>query len=156
MLFSDEVHFDLHGNVNCQNMWCYSETNPKVTREEPLHSPYSTVWYALSGTTITGPHFFEDETGANVTITTEQCFIMLKTFFIPKLQCKWLPCARSGFNKMGPPATQPLTYSTSCNPNFTLNFLPVDTEKSRPEIVVLFPLGPIKGCGLHHPTNLSS
>ncbi len=39
VLFSDGAHFNLHGYVNHQNMWYYSETNPC---EKPLlMSPYS-------------------------------------------------------------------------------------------------------------------
>jgi hypothetical protein len=101
VFFSDEAHFDLHGNVNRQNMRYYAETNPKVTREKPLHSPRVTVWCALNATTIIGPYFFEDETGANVTVNSERYLHMLKAFFLPELKRKRIPLRKVWFQQDG-------------------------------------------------------
>ncbi|GFV42432.1 transposon Ty3-G Gag-Pol polyprotein [Trichonephila clavipes] len=47
ILFSDEAHFWLNGYVNKQNCRIWSEANPKVYVETPLHSEKLTVWCAL-------------------------------------------------------------------------------------------------------------
>ncbi|GFT62309.1 hypothetical protein TNCV_4717091 [Trichonephila clavipes] len=44
---NDEAHFWLNGYVNKQNCRIWSETNPQVYAETPLHSEKLTVWYAL-------------------------------------------------------------------------------------------------------------
>ncbi|GFU42798.1 uncharacterized protein TNCV_3139831 [Trichonephila clavipes] len=47
ILFSDEVHFWLNGYVNKQNCHIWSEANPQVYAETPLHPEKLTVWCAL-------------------------------------------------------------------------------------------------------------
>ncbi|GFU47638.1 putative DD41D transposase [Trichonephila clavipes] len=47
ILFSDEAHFWLNGYVNKQNCRIWSETNPQVYVETPLHPEKLTVWCAL-------------------------------------------------------------------------------------------------------------
>ncbi|GFY07099.1 hypothetical protein TNCV_4903411 [Trichonephila clavipes] len=47
ILFSDEAHFWLHGYVNKQNCRIWSEANPQVYVETPLHPEKLTVWCAL-------------------------------------------------------------------------------------------------------------
>ncbi|GFX38080.1 putative transposable element [Trichonephila clavipes] len=47
ILFSDEAHFWLNGYVNKQNCRIWSETNPQVCVETPLHPEKLTVWCAL-------------------------------------------------------------------------------------------------------------
>ncbi|GFW43789.1 hypothetical protein TNCV_4771381 [Trichonephila clavipes] len=47
ILFSDEVHFWLNGYVNKQNCRIWSEANPQVYVETPLHPEKLTVWCAL-------------------------------------------------------------------------------------------------------------
>ncbi|GFX91857.1 uncharacterized protein TNCV_3576871 [Trichonephila clavipes] len=47
ILFSDEAHFWLNGYVNKQNCRTWSEANPQVYVETPLHPEKLTVWYAL-------------------------------------------------------------------------------------------------------------
>ncbi|GFT18198.1 hypothetical protein TNCV_183551 [Trichonephila clavipes] len=44
ILFSDEVHFWLNGYVNKQNCRIWSEANPQVYVETPLHPEKLTVW----------------------------------------------------------------------------------------------------------------
>ncbi|GFU55234.1 putative transposable element [Trichonephila clavipes] len=44
---SDEAHFWLNGYVNKQNCRIWSETNPQVYVETPLHPEKLTVWCAL-------------------------------------------------------------------------------------------------------------
>ncbi|GFT63260.1 ATP-dependent DNA helicase [Trichonephila clavipes] len=47
ILFSDEEHFWLNGYVNKQNCCIWSEANPQVYVETPLHPEKLTVWCAL-------------------------------------------------------------------------------------------------------------
>ncbi|GFX03682.1 g_PROTEIN_RECEP_F2_3 domain-containing protein [Trichonephila clavipes] len=47
ILFSDEAHFWLNGYVNKQNCRIWSEANPQVYVETPLHPEKLTVWCAL-------------------------------------------------------------------------------------------------------------
>ncbi|GFV15432.1 hypothetical protein TNCV_4834581 [Trichonephila clavipes] len=47
ILFSDEAHFWLNGYVNKQNCRIWSEANPQVYVETPLHPEKLTVWGAL-------------------------------------------------------------------------------------------------------------
>ncbi|GFU74220.1 hypothetical protein TNCV_4168111 [Trichonephila clavipes] len=47
ILFSDEAHFWLNGYVNKQNCRIWSEANPQVYVETPLHPEELTVWCAL-------------------------------------------------------------------------------------------------------------
>ncbi|GFU04229.1 hypothetical protein TNCV_863561 [Trichonephila clavipes] len=47
ILFSDEAHFWLNGYVNKQNCRIWSEANPQVYVETPLHPGKLTVWCAL-------------------------------------------------------------------------------------------------------------
>ncbi|GFY15237.1 hypothetical protein TNCV_1570481 [Trichonephila clavipes] len=47
ILFSDQAHFWLNGYVNKQNCRIWSEANPQVYVETPLHPEKLTVWCAL-------------------------------------------------------------------------------------------------------------
>ncbi|GFV97791.1 hypothetical protein TNCV_3076251 [Trichonephila clavipes] len=47
ILFSNEVHFWLNGYDNKQNCRIWSEANPQVYVETPLHPEKLTVWCAL-------------------------------------------------------------------------------------------------------------
>ncbi|GFY32421.1 uncharacterized protein TNCV_3559291 [Trichonephila clavipes] len=51
----DEAHFWLNGYVNKQNCRIWSEANPQVYVETPLHPEKLTVWYALWTGGIIGP-----------------------------------------------------------------------------------------------------
>ncbi|GFX24275.1 uncharacterized protein TNCV_1366541 [Trichonephila clavipes] len=47
ILFNDDAHFWLNGYVNKQNCRIWSEANPQVYVETPLHPEKLTVWCAL-------------------------------------------------------------------------------------------------------------
>lgn len=64
MMFSDESHFHLFGDVNHQNFRYWSDTNPHWYKEEPLHSPRVTVWAAIGRLGIVGPVFIEGNVNA--------------------------------------------------------------------------------------------
>ncbi|GFV20676.1 uncharacterized protein TNCV_777211 [Trichonephila clavipes] len=68
ILFSDEAHFWLNGYVNKQNCRIWSEANPQVYVETPLHPEKLTVWFALWAGGIIGPYFFKNDEGHNVTV----------------------------------------------------------------------------------------
>ncbi|GFX65890.1 transposable element Tc3 transposase [Trichonephila clavipes] len=62
---SDEAHFWLNGYVNKQNCRIWSEANPQVYVETPLHPEKLTVWCALWAGGIIGPYFFKNDEGHN-------------------------------------------------------------------------------------------
>ncbi|GFU89771.1 DUF4817 domain-containing protein [Trichonephila clavipes] len=65
ILFSDEAHFWLNGYVNKQNWRIWSEANPQVYVETPLHPEKLTFWCALWAGGIIGPYFFKNDEGHN-------------------------------------------------------------------------------------------
>ncbi|GFV89948.1 probable cation-transporting ATPase 13A3 [Trichonephila clavipes] len=83
-LFSDEAHFWLNGYVSKQNGRIWSEANPQVYVETPLHPEKLTVWCALWAGGIIGPYFKNDE-GQNVTVNGDRYRAMMTNFFIPEL-----------------------------------------------------------------------
>ncbi|GFV43024.1 transposable element Tc3 transposase [Trichonephila clavipes] len=83
--FSDEAHFWLNGYVNKQNCRIWSEANPQVYVETPLHPEKLTVWCALWAGGIIGPYFFKNDEGHNVTVTGDRNRAMITNFFIPEL-----------------------------------------------------------------------
>ncbi|GFX86223.1 hypothetical protein TNCV_2561051 [Trichonephila clavipes] len=68
---SDEAHFWLNGYVNKQNCRIWSEANPQVYVETPLHPEKLTVWCALWAGGIIGPYFFKNDEGHN--LITSNC-----------------------------------------------------------------------------------
>ncbi|GFW92914.1 uncharacterized protein TNCV_3495471 [Trichonephila clavipes] len=85
ILFSDEAHFWLNDYVNKQNCRIWSEANPQVYVETPLHPEKLTVWCALWAGGIIGPYFFKNDEGHNVTINGDRYRAMITNFFIPEL-----------------------------------------------------------------------
>ncbi|GFS75632.1 DUF4817 domain-containing protein [Trichonephila clavipes] len=85
ILFSDKAHFWLNGYVNKQNCRIWSEANPQVSVETPLHPEKLTVWCALWVGGITGPYFFKNDEGHNVTVNGDRYRALITNFFIPEL-----------------------------------------------------------------------
>ncbi|GFW97825.1 transposable element Tc3 transposase [Trichonephila clavipes] len=85
ILFRDEAHFWLNGNVNKQNCRIWSEANPQVYVETPLHPETLTFWCALWAGGIIGPYFFKNDEGHNVTVNGDRYRAMITNFFIPEL-----------------------------------------------------------------------
>ncbi|GFT98644.1 uncharacterized protein TNCV_3829371 [Trichonephila clavipes] len=85
ILFSDEAHFWLNGYVNKQNCSIWSEANPQVYVETPLHPEKLTVWCALWAGGIIGPYFFKNDEGHNVTVNGDRYRAIITNFFIPEL-----------------------------------------------------------------------
>ncbi|GFW45422.1 putative transposable element [Trichonephila clavipes] len=86
ILFSDEAHFWLNGYVNKQNCHIWSEANPQVYVETPLHPEKLTVWCALWAGGIIGPYFFKSDEGHNVTVNGDRYRAVITNFFIPELK----------------------------------------------------------------------
>ncbi|GFX79055.1 uncharacterized protein TNCV_3913421 [Trichonephila clavipes] len=80
ILFSDEVHFWLNGYANKQNCRIWSEANPQVHVETPLHPEKLTVWCALWTGGIIGPYFFKNDEGHNVTVNGDRYRAMITNF----------------------------------------------------------------------------
>ncbi|GFT95711.1 putative DD41D transposase [Trichonephila clavipes] len=80
ILFSDEAHFWLNGYVNKQNCRIWSEANPQVYVETPLHPEKLTG--ALYGLVES---FFKNDEGRNVTVNGDRYRAMITNFFIPEL-----------------------------------------------------------------------
>ncbi|GFU20114.1 putative DD41D transposase [Trichonephila clavipes] len=72
ILFSDEAHFWLNGYVNKQNFRLWSEANPQVYVETPLHPEKLTVWCALWAGGIIGPYFFKNDESQSMELWFQQ------------------------------------------------------------------------------------
>ncbi|GFW20230.1 retrovirus-related Pol polyprotein from transposon 297 [Trichonephila clavipes] len=75
----------LNGYVNKQNCRIWSEANPQVYVETPLHPEKLTVWCALWAGGIIGPYLFKNDEGHNVTVNGDRYRAMITNFFIPEL-----------------------------------------------------------------------
>ncbi|GFX93674.1 hypothetical protein TNCV_1588511 [Trichonephila clavipes] len=84
-LGSDEAHFWLNGYVIKQNCRIWSEANPQVYVETPLHPEKLTVWCALWAGGIIGSYLFKNDEGHNVTVNGDRYRAMITNFFIPEL-----------------------------------------------------------------------
>ncbi|GFT74407.1 uncharacterized protein TNCV_539391 [Trichonephila clavipes] len=82
---ADEVHLWLNSYVKKQNCRIWSEANPQVYVETPLHPEKLTVWGALWAGGIIGPYFFKNDEGHNVTVNGDRDRAMITNFFIPDL-----------------------------------------------------------------------
>ncbi|GFV48613.1 DUF4817 domain-containing protein [Trichonephila clavipes] len=80
ILFSDEAHFWLNGYVSKQNCRIWSEANPQVYVETPLHPEKLTVWCALWAGGIIGAYFFKNDEGHNVTVNGDRYKTMVTNF----------------------------------------------------------------------------
>ncbi|GFW22978.1 putative transposable element [Trichonephila clavipes] len=80
-----EAHFWLDAYINKQNCRIWSEANPQVYVEKPLHPEKLTVWCALWAGGIIGPYFFKNDEGHNVTVNGDLYRAMINNFFIPEL-----------------------------------------------------------------------
>ncbi|GFY13989.1 DUF4817 domain-containing protein [Trichonephila clavipes] len=85
ILFSNEAHFWLNGYVNKQNCRIWSEANPQVYVETPLHLEKLTVWCGLWAGGMIGPYFFKNDESHNVTVNGDRYRAMIANFFIPEL-----------------------------------------------------------------------
>ncbi|GFU86516.1 putative LOC101896122 [Trichonephila clavipes] len=97
ILFSDEAHFWLNCYVNKQNCRIWSEANPQVYVETPLHPEKLTVWCALWAGGIIGPYFFKNDEGHNVSVNGDRYRAMITNFFISELIQPSFVCCDEAF-----------------------------------------------------------
>lgn len=89
ILWTDEAHFYLNGDVNTHNCRIWAKQIPHVIYPVPLHSPKVTVWCGMTASFIIGPFFFEEQSTAGpvtCTVTAARLASMLSRFVIPELQ----------------------------------------------------------------------
>lgn len=79
ILMTDEAHFYLNGDVNKQNYRYWSNENPQIIHEKPLHSPKVTVWMGVAAWGLIGPYFFDS------TVNGERYRHLLNEFVRPEL-----------------------------------------------------------------------
>lgn len=92
IIFSDEAHFQLNGEINKQNMRYWSEENPQAIIQATHHPKRCTVWAGLASWGIIGPFFFEDSNGAATTINQTRYQEMLRGYLARELK------KHSGYN----------------------------------------------------------
>ncbi|GFS52775.1 putative transposable element [Trichonephila clavipes] len=80
----ERPHFWLNGYVNKQNCCIWSEANPQVYVETPLHPEKLTVWCALWAGDIIGPYFFKNDEGHNFQQDGATCYTALATIDLLK------------------------------------------------------------------------
>ena len=60
ILWTDEVHFMLTGNVNSKNYVHWADNNPHDVFASLSHNEKVAVWYGIMSMFILGPYFFEE------------------------------------------------------------------------------------------------
>ena len=60
ILWIDEAHFTIHGDVNTHNCRIYVMSNLCESTQNPLHSPKITVWFGFTSYFMIGPFFETD------------------------------------------------------------------------------------------------
>lgn len=87
ILWSDEAHFYLSGQVNRWNCRIWTPENPHAIVEKPLHDKKLTVWIGFTAEFLIGPYFFiDDETGQTTTVNGDRYLEMLDNFVIYQLR----------------------------------------------------------------------
>jgi len=84
-LMTDEAHFHLSGYVVKQNYHYWAPENPQGLHQCPLRSERLTFWGGIASFGVLGPHFFENNAGAAVTVTSEHYVAMLCNFCEPEM-----------------------------------------------------------------------
>lgn len=90
IMWTDEAHFSLHGEVNTQNSRIWATSNPHAYTTKPLHSPHVTVWCGFTASFIIGPLFFEERCPVSgwktCSVTAERYLTLLNDHVVPALQ----------------------------------------------------------------------
>ena len=84
ILWSDEAHFHLSGELSSTFGYIWSKTNPHCFVEKPLHSPKLTVFLAFLSKFILEPYFYK----IGETIRKESYINMIQTHLISALKRK--------------------------------------------------------------------
>ncbi|GFX51747.1 DUF4817 domain-containing protein [Trichonephila clavipes] len=87
ILWTDEAHFSLHGDVNNHNCRIWATSNPREYTQKPLHSPKVTAWCGFTGSFIIGPYFFETQCAVNgwitETVNAQRYLTLLRETVVP-------------------------------------------------------------------------
>ena len=89
MLWMDEAHFILTGNVNSKNFVHWAEENHHGVASVPFYDTCVTVWCGVAETFILGPYFLEDVTCSGIqtcSITGDRYKPMLENYIITESQ----------------------------------------------------------------------
>ncbi|GFU74151.1 DUF4817 domain-containing protein [Trichonephila clavipes] len=88
ILWTDEAHFSLHGDVNNHNCRIWATSNPREYTQKPLHYPKVTAWCGFTGSFIIGP-FFETQFPVNgwimETVNAQRYLTLLRETVVPCL-----------------------------------------------------------------------
>lgn len=84
ILWTDEAHFHLYGEVSSINGYIWAAENPHIVVQKPLHSPKLTVAIAFTSNFILEPYFFN----IGETIRKENYTDMVRNHIIPALKRK--------------------------------------------------------------------
>ncbi|GFS78317.1 uncharacterized protein TNCV_3172451 [Trichonephila clavipes] len=89
ILWTDEAHFSLHGDVNNHNCRIWATSNPREYTQKPLHSPKVTAWCGFTGLFIIGPFFFKTQCPVNgwitETVNAQRYLTLLRETIVPCL-----------------------------------------------------------------------
>ncbi|GFY03502.1 uncharacterized protein TNCV_3211391 [Trichonephila clavipes] len=87
ILWTDEAHFSLHGDVNNHNCRIWATSNPREYTQKPLHSSKVTAWCGFTGSFIIGPFFFETQYPVNgwitKTVNAQRYLMLLRETVVP-------------------------------------------------------------------------
>lgn len=79
ILWSDEAHFYLNGQLSTRNCVFWETSNPPHFSTAPLHSPKVTIWIGFNWHFIMPPFFFDG------TVKGEDYLAMLRQHMVPNL-----------------------------------------------------------------------
>ena len=91
MLWTDEGHFTLHGNINTKNCVHWGEANPHAVAPVPLFDTKVTAFCGITATFVLGPFFFEETTPtdlATCSVAGSRYAAMLKNYIQPELRMR--------------------------------------------------------------------
>ncbi|GFS74576.1 DUF4817 domain-containing protein [Trichonephila clavipes] len=87
ILWTDEAHFSLHGDVNNHNCRIWVTSNPREYTQQPLHSPKVTAWCGFAGSFIIRLFFLETQCPVNgwitETVNAQRYLTLLRKIVVP-------------------------------------------------------------------------
>ena len=84
ILWTDEAHFHLYGEVSSLNGYIWAPENPHAVVQKPLHSPKLTVFIGFNSQFITTPYFYAE----GECVKKENYIHAIKSHVIPFLKSK--------------------------------------------------------------------
>jgi hypothetical protein len=96
VFMTGEANLHLCGNTNSQNCLYWTNENPRITLQKPIHSKEVIVSCGVASFEVIGPYFLEDKAGKAVNVNSARYSEMLRTFLELVLKPRL-----SGFSKTG-------------------------------------------------------